>query len=269
MGMAVSKDRIVVPRHFLDSNIALSDGTSIAGSEKIEFQPAASPDGTRIVYTVADENKFEIWTAGLNGEKPVFRALGRDARFAANSYEIVYTHTDPTGNADIWKLDLRNGDSERLTDADEMDITADWSPDGRSVAFASARGGAISIWMIPASGGKRLRINDGGYAPRFSPDSKSILFWNRQALSTIQTNGQNPHRVADNVTQPTKAVWSQKGPAFFSDGSIRTATEKLMDFTDHLIWPEFDVLRDGRFVIAPINIRETGLWAIDLTYKEN
>ena len=36
-----------------------------------------------------------------------------------------------------------------------------------------------------------------------------------------------------------------------------------------MIWPEFDVLPDGRFVIAPINIRETGLWAIDLTYKEN
>jgi Tol biopolymer transport system component len=150
-----------------------------------------------------------------------------------------------------------------------MDITPDWSPDGHSVAFASARGGAISIWAIPASGGKRLRINDGGYAPRFSPDSKSILFWNRQALWTIQTNGENLRKVADNVSQPAKAVWSQKGPAFFSDGSIRTATEKLLDITDHLIWPDFDILRDGRFVIAPINIRETGLWAIDLTYKEN
>ena len=26
---------------------------------------------------------------------------------------------------------------------------------------------------------------------------------------------------------------------------------------------------NGRFLIAPIDIRETGLWAIDLTYKEN
>ena len=68
---------------------------------------------------------------------------------------------------------------------------------------------------------------------------------------------------------PTKAVWSQKGPAFFLDGAIRTADEKLFDAAEHLIWPEFDVLRDGRFVIAPVTIRETGLWAIDLTYKEN
>jgi Tol biopolymer transport system component len=269
IGMAVSNDRIVVPRHFVDSNITLSDGTPVADSEKLEFEPAASPDGERIAYTVADDNKFEIWTAGLNGEKATFRALGRDPRFSPNGYEIVYTHADPTGNPDIWKLDIRTGSSERLTDADEIDITPDWSSDGRSVAFASARGGTISLWTIPASGGKRLRVNDGGYAPRFSADSKSILFWDRQALWTIQADGHNLRPVADNLPRPTKAVWSQKGPAFFGDGAIRTANQKLFDVADHLIWPEFDVLRDGRFVIAPINIRETGLWAIDLTYKEN
>jgi Tol biopolymer transport system component len=269
LGIAVFKDRIVVPRHFVDSNIELSDGTRVADSEKLEFEPAASPDGNRIAYTIADENKFEIWTAGFNGEKPAFRTLGRNPRFSTNSYEIVYTHTDPTGNADIWKLDTRNGSAERLTDADEIDVTPDWSADGRSVAFASARGGAISIWTVPASGGKRLRVNDGGYAPRFSPDSKSILFWNRQALWTMQTNGENLRKVAGNLLEPTIAVWSQKGPAFFTERAIQTASETLFDVSDHLIWPEFDILRDGRFVIAPINIRETGLWAIDLTYKEN
>jgi Tol biopolymer transport system component len=267
--MAVSQDRIVLPRHFVDSNIILSDGTRVAVSEKLEFEPAASPDGDRIAYTIADENKYEIWTAGLNGEKPTFRTLGREPRFSANGYQIVYTHTDLNGNADIWKLDIRNGSTERVTDAEEIDITADWSPDGRWIGFASARGGAISIWTIPASGGKRLRINDGGYAPRYSPDSKSILFWNRQALWTMDADGRNPRTVAGDLAQPTIGVWSKKGPAFFRNGEIRTASEKLFGLTDRLIWPAFDVLHDGRFVVAPIDVRETGLWAIDLTYKEN
>ena len=269
IGMSVSKDRIVMPRHFVDSNIALSDGTPVTTSQKLEFEPAASPDGNRIAYTIADENKFEIWTAGLNGEKPVFRTLGREPRFSANGYQIVYTHTDLDGNADIWKLDIRNGSAERVTDADEIDMTADWSPDGRSIAFSSARGGAISIWMIPSSGGKRLRINDGGFAPRFSRDSKSILFWNRQALWTMDADGRNTRRVAGDLPEPTIGVWSSKGPAFFANGEIKAAGEKLFSLTDHVMWPAFDVLRDGRFVIAPIEIRETGLWAIDLTYKEN
>ena len=163
VGIAVSKDRIVLPRHFVDSKIALSDGTAITDSQKLEYQPSVSPNANRVAYTIADQNKMEIWTAGLNGEKPAFRALGHDPRFCGNDYEIVFTHTDVTGNADIWKLDIRNGSTEPLTDADEIDITPDCAPDRRSVAFASARGGSISIWTVPVSGGKRLRVNDGGY----------------------------------------------------------------------------------------------------------
>ena len=135
----------------------------------------------------------------------------------------------------------------------------DWSPDGRSITFSSARGGALSVWTMPASGGKRLRINDGGYAPRFSPDGKSILFWNRQALWTMDTQGHNLRQVVPDVPDPTPGVWSKagQGPAFF----VRPPG-------DRLVWPVFDVLKDGRFVLAPIDIRETALWTIDLTYKE-
>ena len=268
IGMGVWKDRIVLPRHFVDSDIILSDGTPVASSEKLEFQPAASPDGNLIAYTIADENKWEIWTAGRNGDKATFRTLGREPRFSANGYQIVYTHTDLTGNDDIWKIDIRNGSAERVTDADEIDVTADWSRDSRSVAFASARGGAISIWTTPASGGKRLRINDGGYAPRYSPNSKSILFWNRQALWTMDIGGTNLREAAHDLIEPAAGVGSRKGPAFFMNGEIRTESEKLFAPAGRPIWPGFDVLRDGRFVIATIDIRETGLWAIDLTYKE-
>jgi Tol biopolymer transport system component len=169
----------------------------------------------------------------------------------------VYTHTDLTGNDDIWKLDIRNGSAERITDADEIDVTADSSPDGRSIAFASARGGAIAIWTIPASGGKRLRLNDGGYAPRYSPDSKSVLFWNRQALWMMDADGANPHEIAKDLFEPAAGVWIRKGKEFLSKPP-----------GDRPAWPGFDVLPDGRFVTAPVDIRETALWAIDLTYKE-
>jgi len=259
VGMAVSKDRIVVPRHFVDSNIVLSDGTTVANSEKIEFQPAAAPDGKLFAYTVADENKFEIWTAGIHGEKPNFRALGREPRFSPSGFEIVYTHTDPTGNDDVWKLDARNGSTERITDADEIDVTPDWSHDGQSITFSSARGSSISVWTMPASGGKRLRINDGGYAPRYSPDGKSILFWNKNALWTLDSQGHGLREVAHDLFVPAAGVWSKshQNPTFFVKPPV-----------DRLVWPEFDVLEDGRFVVAPIDIRETALWALDLTYKE-
>jgi len=245
IGMAVSNDRLIVARHFVDSNISMSDGMSVTSSEKLEFQPAVSPDGTRVAYTIADENKFEIWTSGIRGDNPTFRTLGRQPRFSPNGLEVVYTHTDLTGNDDIWKFDIRNGSAERVTDADEIDVTPDWSPDGQSIAFASGRGGTISIWTTPASGGKRLRINDGGYAPRFSPNSKSILYSNLEALWTMDAKGGNIQQARSDLYGPLKPPG------------------------DRLAWPGFDVLKDGRLLLAPIEIRETSLWAIDLTYREN
>jgi Tol biopolymer transport system component len=260
IGMAVIRDRIVLPRHFADSNIVLSDGTAVASSEQLEFQPAVSMDGTRVVYTVADENKFEIWTAGIQGENPSFRTLGREPRFAPNGFEVVYTYTDLNGNDDIWKLDIRDNSTERLTDAEEVDVTADSAYGGQSIAFASARGGTMSIWTIPASGGKRLRLNEGGYAPRFSPDGKSILFWNNKSLWTMDAHGGNVREIAQEVTEPKAGVWSRwpKGPAVLMRPPV-----------DRFAWPGFDTFPDGRFVFAPIDIRETALWAIDLTYREN
>src|SRR5262249_9896910 len=237
IGMTVSKDRIILPRHFVGSKIALSDGASITSSDKLQFQPAASPYGTLIAYTVANENKFEIWTVGVNGESPTFRTLGREPRFSANGFQIVYTYTDLNGNDDIWKLDVRNGSAERVTDAEEIDVAPDWSRDGRSVAFASARGGALAIWTIPASGGKRLRVNGAGYGPRFSPDSKSILFWNKQSMWMMDAEGNNMREVSKDVLQPTTGVWSKtKGSSDFL----------LKPPGDRPAWPGFDVLKDGR-----------------------
>ena len=269
IGMGVWNDRIVLPRHFIDSNIVLSDGTPVATSDKIEFDPAISPDGKIVAYTIAQDNKSEIWTAAIDGRNATFRTLGREPRFVRNGYQIVYTHADLDGNDDIWEIDIRNGSAERLTDADEIDLTPDRSPDDRSIAFASTRGGPLSVWSVPSSGGKRLRLNDGGYAPRYSPDGRSILFWNREALWTMDVNGSNPRQIYGPLPNPTVAVWSRQGTAFFLNGAIQMPSGTLFQPSGHPIWPRFDILSDGRLAIAPIDIRETGLWAVDLTYKEN
>jgi Tol biopolymer transport system component len=282
IGMSVLGDRLVLPRHFVDSNIVLSpptgqtgqtgltgSGTTVANTEKLEFEPAISPDERLIAYTIAEENSFEIWTSGINGEKPTFRTLGRDPRFGPNNYEVIYTHTDLNGNADIWKIDIRNGSAEHVTDADEIDVSADWSHDGRSIVFTSGRGDSLSVWTIPASGGKRLRINDGGYGARYSPDSRSILFWNREAFWITNADGRNAREIQSGIPTAAAGAWTPKGPAFVINGEIRTATEKLFGLENRALFPQFDVLRDGRFVVAPIDIRETGLWSIDLTYREN
>ena len=114
-----------------------------------------------------------------------------------------------------------------------------------------------------------MRLTDGGYGPRYSPDGKSILFWNRDGLWTTEATATGaPQRVYDGLASPAIGVWSNKGPAIVIDNQIRSTSQELLFSPGRMIWPRFDVLPDGRWVIAPIDIRETGLWAVDLTYKE-
>jgi Tol biopolymer transport system component len=166
IGMSVWKDRIVLPRHFVHSNLELSDGTSLVNSDDLKFEPAVSHDGTQLAYTVLANDKFTIWTSGIHGENPSQRTAGREPRWAANGYEIVYTHTNLEGNPDIWKLDLRTNEAETLTDSDEIDAQADWQPNGRTVAFSSNHNGKTAVWKVPANGGPRVQLNDSGF---FSP----------------------------------------------------------------------------------------------------
>jgi Tol biopolymer transport system component len=259
IGIAVWKDRIIVPRHFIDSNIALSDGTKVVGTGNVEFEPAISPDQRLVAYTVQKENKSEIWTVGLDGTNPTYRTLGREPRFAANGYQIVYTQTGLKGNEDIWTLDLRTNKSSVVTDADEIDVQPDWSPDGRNIVFASARGGRLSIWTAPASGGQRLRLNDAGAFPRYSPDGKSIVFWNENAVWMMDAAGGHLQKIRGESPVPVLTLSTPRGPRNYHD---------VEDSIKRPVWPAFDVLKDGRFLVAPIEIQETALWSVELQYKK-
>jgi Tol biopolymer transport system component len=259
IGIAAWQDRIFLPRYDLDSNIVASDGTVVAHTSDVEFEPAASPDGTSVAYTIQKENKFEIWIAGSQGESPTFRVLGTQPRFSANGFELIYTNTDILGQVDLRKVDIRDASSLSVTDAVEVDFEPDWSPDGRTIAFASNQGGPMTLWTMPTVGGKRRSLNASGYFPRFSPDGRSLSYWSQQALWTLDLKGGNPRRIRENLSEPTPSAWIKGSPKTFLDPEVNGGKT---------IWPAFDVLPDGRVLTAPIEIRESALWSVNLTYVE-
>jgi Tol biopolymer transport system component len=257
IGMAIAQDRIFVPRLGINSDITISDGTTITRANETEFEPAASRDGRVVAYTIQKGNKNEIWTVGLDGQTPTFRALGTQPRFSPNGFEVVYTHTDIEGRVDLRKLDIRDASSETITAAAEIDFEPDWSPDGRTITFASDNAGSMAIWSAPSTGGKRVGLNVNGYYPRFSPDGRWIAYWNRGALWTMDREGKNSRSIRDGVAVPTAATWVKGVPKIYSDLDINGGKAIL---------PTFDVLPDGRLLTATIVSQDTALWTVNLTY---
>src|SRR5574337_1121554 len=85
--------------------------------------PQVSPDGKWIVYVVS--------TPDLDGNKMV---------------------------SHIWRLPLAGGEPRQLTRGEASDSRPRWSPDSKSIAFISSRGGASQIWIIPADGGEARQL---------------------------------------------------------------------------------------------------------------
>ena len=143
-----------------------------------------SPDGKRLLCTVRklDPDTLE---RQKNEQK---KKLGVVARH----YERVFYKLDgygylPKERTHLWVIDTRTGKGRQLTDHavyDEGDPA--WSPDGKSIVFASNRSDdpdfypdRTGLFVIPVAGGEFRKIEtpmgDKGL-PAYSPDGKWIAY---------------------------------------------------------------------------------------------
>ncbi|HET9475912.1 MAG TPA: hypothetical protein VFP63_00335, partial [Dehalococcoidia bacterium] len=90
-----------------------------------------------------------------------------------------------------------------------------WAPDGRQIAFTSARGGSGDIFIMGPDGGNqsRLTLNEAPEAfPAWSPDGERIAFVSRRErngdIYTIETDGSGEQRLTDDPAVDTAPAWS-------------------------------------------------------------
>jgi eukaryotic-like serine/threonine-protein kinase len=117
-----------------------------------------------------------------------------------------------------------------VTNFSGVEAQPSFSPDGRSIAFVSNRGGQWDIYVGLVTGGSLIRITEDvnlETTPRWSPDGTRILFGRlnetgRQDVWTAPALGGTARRVVANALQP---AWSSDGRsiAYSSEGTIWTA----------------------------------------------
>jgi eukaryotic-like serine/threonine-protein kinase len=115
---------------------------------------------------------------------------GREEPIAAPARTYVMPRLSPDGQRvaldvrdqenDIWILDLKRQTMTKLTFNPGADAWPTWTPDGRRIVFASARGGSTInlFWQLADGTGtaERLTTSTNAQNPHsFSPDGKSLL----------------------------------------------------------------------------------------------
>jgi len=131
---------------------------------------------------------------------------------AAGSPELGwlrYPAISPDGTAIVFKykgnlfrVSSAGGDAVPLTTHEAEDTYPVWSPDGKTIAFASDRYGNFDIFVIPAEGGEavRLTFHSADELPfSFTPDGTGIVFG--AVLQDTAANRQFPDKAQPELYQ--------------------------------------------------------------------
>jgi TolB protein len=123
-------------------------------------QPNWSPKGDKILYQKYLNDQWDIWTMNIDGGKQKQVTLGEgdktDASFSQDSDHIIYSFETDSSLANIYILDLHNGDIEQITDSSGYDGAPSVSMDGSKVVFESSpeepdNSSGTSIWILETS----------------------------------------------------------------------------------------------------------------------
>ena len=142
---------------------------------------------TQITFVYGDD----VWIAAKSGGNAhrLSSPEGSESypRFSPDGSKIAFT-ANYHGNSDVYLINATGGIPTRLTYHGMNDRVLGWTPDGKSVLFASSRESGrqrySQFYTIPATGGAptKLPIPYGEYAS-FSPDGLKVAYTDRSRVN--------------------------------------------------------------------------------------
>jgi Tol biopolymer transport system component/DNA-binding winged helix-turn-helix (wHTH) protein len=158
--------------------------------------------------TVANGSLRQLAFVG-NAELPTVSPKGDKLAFSYSS-----------ANSSIWRRDLLHPESPavELNPSTRYQKDAQYSPDGKRIAFASERSGVPGVWVSSDDGSNLVQISnphDESDSPQWSPDGKKIAFDSRTRDSweiyVADVNEGNPRKLVTNISGVIQPHWSRDG----------------------------------------------------------
>jgi serine/threonine protein kinase/dipeptidyl aminopeptidase/acylaminoacyl peptidase len=189
------------------------------------FGIAWSPSGEHIVMSSSRGGPTGLWRIAATGGDPIrIEGIQEASSPAIAPSKRLLAYTWSRNSISIWRAPGPAAgpgvNPERLlTGAGFGDLAPQYSPDGKKIAFFSARSGAFEIWVSDSNGNDPIQLTrfDGPLTglPQWSPDSRRLVFDTRPDSNAdvywIDATGGGPHPVITESSEDVTPTWSRDG----------------------------------------------------------
>jgi Tol biopolymer transport system component len=196
---------------------------------RLTFSPVWGLAGQDVIFSSGPflgPNLFRI-PASASGKPQRLAGVGEDGSGAAISHRtqrLVYTRE--LIDVNIWRLEVPGphgtiSSPMKLISSTRVDGQAQFSPDGKRIAFNSNRTGNFEIWTCESDGSNQQQLTSraglGGYCGSacWSPDGERIAFASileeQWEIYVVNANGGRPKRLTTSPATDDVPSWSRDG----------------------------------------------------------
>ena len=157
--------------------------------------PSWSPDGKQLVFTGYDGGISDLYTVNRDGSDlrrltsdkfgdlhPVWSPDGKTIAFATDRGPQTDFKTLAFSNFRIALYDVATGTVRVLDHMDQgKNVSPQWSPDGRAIAFVSDRSGVSDVYLYDLGDGQIYQLTDFYTGVQGITPLSPVLSWAREA----------------------------------------------------------------------------------------
>src|SRR5271170_375806 len=185
------------------------DGLTWSADDKRLIYSLSNWDSHKLGQVSATNGSVKTLAIPVSAEGPTVSARGDKLAFSSG-----YAHEK------TWRRDLLQPESPaiELIPSSRAQFFAQYSPDGRRIAFQSLRSGVPGVWISNEDGSNVVQISNPIYvsgSPQWSPDGNRIAFDSRPLdhweIYVADVAERKPRKLVTNIADVTRPHWSRDG----------------------------------------------------------